>query len=135
MRIFRKIVTFFSRDSPFDYFHENNTCKTTLDMVMLRSDIKGGRFATLLRSDFMVKKEVEMNPIAKRVRQIRKKTGYTQVNFARLFNIPVSTYEQWERNNDQKKPQLYVVNWLELAVDRVIESNYSDEIIDILQKK
>ena len=78
---------------------------------------------------------MEMNKTAERIRNIRKKTGMTQVAFASLFNIPRRTFEDWEMNSEKKKPQAYIINMLELCVNQLIESEYDNDIVNILQKK
>lgn len=49
-----------------------------------------------------------------RLKQIRSITGMTQHTFADRFNIPHSTYEQWEMGI--RKPPVYVVDMIETIV-------------------
>ena len=73
--------------------------------------------------------------ITERVCEIRKKTGLSQVDFAKLLGIPRRTLEKWETITDPLKPSIYVLNWLELTVDYIIKSNYSEEVVNILKKR
>ena len=50
-----------------------------------------------------------------KLKQMRSNTGLTQAKFAAKFNIPVSTYEQWEMG--MRTPPRYVVNMIETILD------------------
>ena len=45
-----------------------------------------------------------------RLKQLRNDTGLSQAKFAAKFNIPISTYEQWEMGI--RKPPKYVVDMI-----------------------
>lgn len=49
-----------------------------------------------------------------KLKQIRSLTGMTQKAFAYRFNIPISTYEQWEMG--MRKPPVYVIEMIETIV-------------------
>ena len=50
------------------------------------------------------------NIIQERLKQMRSNTGMTQKNFAAKFDIPVSTYEQWEMG--MRTPPTYIVDMI-----------------------
>lgn len=53
------------------------------------------------------------------LKAIRKKTGLTQAEFAKRYNIPKRTVENWE--TEQTVPPRYVVELLKRAVDADFE--------------
>ena len=73
------------------------------------------------------------NKLANRIREIRAKTGMSQAEFSQLFSIPKRTLESWEMG--EREPAIYIVNLLEVGVDKLLESNFSSDVIEILQKK
>jgi len=79
--------------------------------------------------------KIEINELANRIREIRAKTGMSQAEFSQLFNIPSRTYEGWEMNNDKHKPPIYTINFLEISVNKLLETNFSNDVIKILQKR
>ena len=50
-----------------------------------------------------------------KLKQMRSNTGLTQAKFAAKFNIPVSTYEQWEMG--MRTPPRYVVDMIATILD------------------
>lgn len=52
--------------------------------------------------------------IPERLKEIRSNTGMTQKAFALRFNIPISTYEQWEMG--LRTPPVYVVDMIETII-------------------
>lgn len=46
--------------------------------------------------------------IGERIKKLRQAAGYTQKEFARLLNIPVSTYSNYENGN--REPRISVLN-------------------------
>lgn len=54
---------------------------------------------------------METNVILK---ELRAKTKLSQVKFAKYFNIPISTYEQWEMGI--RKPPIYVVEMIKKLI-------------------
>lgn len=53
------------------------------------------------------------------IKAIRKKTGLTQAEFAKRYNIPKRTVENWE--TEVTVPPRYVVELLKRAVDADFE--------------
>lgn len=53
------------------------------------------------------------------VKELRKKTGLTQAAFAKRYNIPKRTVENWE--TEKTVPPRYVVELLKRAVDADFE--------------
>ena len=53
------------------------------------------------------------------LKAIRKKTGLTQAEFAKRYNIPKRTVENWE--TEVTVPPRYVVELLKRAVDADLE--------------
>lgn len=53
------------------------------------------------------------------IKQIRKRTGLTQREFANKFGIPITTLRNWEQGVN--KPPAYLVKLLEAAVDAELE--------------
>lgn len=54
------------------------------------------------------------------VKQLRKRTGLSQSQFANKFDIPVRTIQQWEQG--VSSPPSYVTNMLEQLVDHYVAS-------------
>ena len=46
----------------------------------------------------------------KQIRELRKSTGLTQKNFAKMFDIPLSTLRKWEQGESSPSP--YVIQLL-----------------------
>jgi putative transcriptional regulator len=56
------------------------------------------------------------------VKQIRDATGYTQVKFAELYRIPVSTLRQWEQCvREPTGPALALLKLINLEPDVIAE--------------
>ena len=56
------------------------------------------------------------------LKAIRKKTGLTQAEFAKRYNIPKRTVENWETEvTEVTVPPRYVVELLKRAVDADLE--------------
>ena len=51
----------------------------------------------------------------KEIKELRQRTGLSQVKFAQKFFIPKSTIEQWEMGI--RKPPVYVINMIALILD------------------
>lgn len=51
---------------------------------------------------------------AEQIRSIRKRTGLSQADFARVYEIPKRTIENWESGS--RTPPPYVIRLLALAV-------------------
>ena len=51
----------------------------------------------------------------KEIKELRQRTGLSQVKFAQKFIIPKSTIEQWEMGI--RKPPVYVVKMIALILD------------------
>ena len=54
-----------------------------------------------------------------KIKALRETTTLTQKGFAQFYGIPQRTLESWEEG--QRKPPLYVLNWLE----RLIEMDFN----------
>lgn len=52
------------------------------------------------------------------IKEMRKKLDMTQEMFAKLYNIPRRTIENWE--SGKSKPPVYVMEMLEKAVERTV---------------
>ncbi len=46
-----------------------------------------------------------------RIKELRKRTGYTQTQFGALFGIPMRTIQDWELG--YRTPPEYVINMIE----------------------
>lgn len=53
------------------------------------------------------------------IKEIRKKTGLSQIKFAKLLNIPVRTIEEWEA--ERRKPKNYIIELIEYKIKKEIE--------------
>lgn len=54
------------------------------------------------------------------VKEIRKRTGLTQENFAKEYGIPLGTLHHWETGD--RKPPEYVLKLLERCVKEDLKS-------------
>lgn len=61
---------------------------------------------------------------AERVKAIRQKTGMTQAEFGKKFDIPRRTIENWESGKTAPPP--YVVKLLSYVVDHETERGDND---------
>ena len=61
---------------------------------------------------------------AEQIRAIRQSTGLTQAAFARVYEIPKRTIENWEAG--VRVPPPYVIRLLELAVKAFPPSDLED---------
>jgi len=52
--------------------------------------------------------------MGEKITQIRKLTGLTRKDFAKFYDIPLRTVEDWEW--EKREPALYLVNFLERIV-------------------
>lgn len=52
--------------------------------------------------------------IMTRIEEIRARTGLNRTQFAKLYNIPLRTMEDWEA--EKMKPPIYVIELLDRAV-------------------
>lgn len=51
-----------------------------------------------------------MNNKITTVKELREKSGLTQRNFAKYFEIPLRTIENWEaESNSVRKPPIYLI--------------------------
>lgn len=50
------------------------------------------------------------------IKELRESTNLSQIQFAKMFHIPVSTLRKWEQN--ESNPPDYVVRFLENALPR-----------------
>lgn len=49
------------------------------------------------------------------IKEIRKRTGWTQKRFAEYFGVPLRTVQQWERNGSV--PPQYIPQMMERILD------------------
>ena len=49
------------------------------------------------------------------IKELRKRTGLSQMSFARKFNIPKRTIESWE--SGERKPPVYVIDFLSALIN------------------
>lgn len=49
------------------------------------------------------------------IKELRKRTGLSQMSFAKKFNIPKRTIESWE--SGERKPPVYVIDFLSALIN------------------
>ena len=73
------------------------------------------------------------NTFAKRLKELRKEAGMTQIEFARKFNIANGTVGNWESGNRQPDYVTLqkIADFFKVSVDYLVRSESEEENTDI----